>query len=152
MDFFIKFILPIITIIISVGNVCFTIFSLTRESKKYRSTLRRIYIEKIFNDYLINKIPLTRNKISYAENLGFLSLDELGEIISFLRKDILYFKYNSEKFYDELDRILVSFEDFLASKIGRKIEIQSDREDVQNKINEHIYKIYKRVDSHYSGK
>lgn len=95
MDFFIKFILPIITIIISVGNVCFTIFSLTRESKKYRSTLRRIYIEKIFNDYLINKIPLTRNKISYAENLGFLSLDELGEIISFLRKDILYFKYNS---------------------------------------------------------
>lgn len=152
MNTFIKVILPLITIGISVGNIGFTLFGFKRESKKYRSTLRSIYIEKIFNEYLIDNIPKTRNKIIYVEDSGFSYLVELANTISALRKDILYFRYNSEKFYTELDQMLISFEDFLASKMGRIIEIQSDRDDVQNKINEHISKIYKRVDSHYSGK
>lgn len=152
MDMFIKIILPVFTIIISVVNIIFILLGFKREGNKYLSSLRGIYIEKIFNEYLINKIPETRNKIIYVEKSGFSSLADLANIISALRKDILYFKYNSEKFYDELDKMLIEFEDFLASKINKKIEIQGDREEIQNNINKYISQIYKRVDTHYSGK
>ncbi len=48
--------------------------------------------------------------------------------------------------------MLIEFEDFLASKINKIIEIQGDREEIQNNINKYISQIYKRVDTHYSGK
>lgn len=152
MDMFIKIILPSITTIISGVNITFILLGFKREGKKNLSSLRGIYIEKIFNEYLINKIPETRNKIIYVEKSGFSSLGDLADIISALRKDILYFKYNSEKFYNELDKMLIEFEDFLASKIKKIIEIQGDREEIQNNINKYISQIYKRVDTHYSGK
>lgn len=152
MDMFIKIILPLFTTIISGVNITFILLGFKREGKKYLSSLRGIYIEKIFNEYLINKIPETRNKIIYVEKSGFSSLGDLANIISALRKDILYFKYNSEKFYNELDKMLIEFEDFLASKINKIIEIQGDREEIQNNINKYISQIYKRVDTHYSGK
>ena len=152
MDMFIKIILPSFTTIISGVNITFILLGFKREGKKYLSCLRGIYIEKIFNEYLINKIPETRNKIIYVEKSGFSSLGDLANIISALRKDILYFKYNSEKFYNELDKMLIEFEDFLASKINKIIEIQGDREEIQNNINKYISQIYKRVDTHYSGK
>ena len=137
MDMFIKIILPSFTTIISGVNITFILLGFKREGKKYLSSLRGIYIEKIFNEYLINKIPETRNKIIYVEKSGFSSLGDLANIISALRKDILYFKYNSEKFYNELDKMLIEFEDFLASKINKIIEIQGDREEIQNNINKY---------------
>lgn len=69
-----------------------------------------------------------------------------------MRKDILYFRYNSEKFYNKLDETLRNFEDFLSDNIGKKMDIQGDQAKFHNKVNEYLSSIYSQVDKHYSGK
>ncbi|MFK4926764.1 hypothetical protein ACI1TM_08890 [Lactococcus garvieae] len=148
---FVKVWLPIISIIFTVFNFGITIFNVKRETKKYHSSLRKIYVERIFDDYLVDKIPKLRNKIGHTEN-GFDGLIKLASVVASMRKDILYFRYNSEKFYYKLDATLSDFENFLSDNIGRKMDIQGDQDKFQDKINEYLFNIYSQVDKHYSGK
>lgn len=151
MDVFIKIWLPIISIIFTLANFIVTGFNVKRESKKYRSSLRTVYVEKIFDNHLVEKIPEIRNKIIPTTE-GFDGLVQLAEEIVSMRKDILYFKYNSEKFYNKLDGTLREFEDFLSENMGKAMKIQGDQEKFQNEINKRLSSIYKQVDRHYSGK
>ncbi|MFK4944999.1 MULTISPECIES: hypothetical protein [Lactococcus] len=150
-DNFVKIWLPIISIIFTVINCGITVFNVKRDSKKYRSSLRTVYVEKIFDDYLVERLPKLRNKIAPTEN-GFDGLIQLAEEVAAMRKDILYFRYNSEKFYNKLDETLRNFEDFLSDNIGKKMDIQGDQAKFHNKVNEYLSSIYSQVDKHYSGK
>ena len=64
-------------------------------------TLKSNYYNKIFDAYLIEKIPAARKYIRF-QNDRLVDTNELVNVLTDMRRDALYFKYSNKSFYNKL--------------------------------------------------
>lgn len=96
-------IIAVIAIIISIWSV------FRNESKQYNNK----FYDNILNNALQNDLPLLINSAIDLENMRINeeSFTKLEEFIGELRRKILVFKYNDEKFYNSINTILVDIDE-----------------------------------------
>lgn len=147
MDLNLEMVLSLIAIIISLVAIAFEFFGNQRIN---RVNLRSIYYEKIYNDFLVTKIPEARNKLIYNNN-NVSNTDELIDVLNDMRRKSLFFKYQDEKFYKRICSMLQNLEDKLVTN-GEKTLDSDEYCKFTNEVKESIEKIYKAIFDRYTGK
>lgn len=110
--------LSIIAIVISVITIFIEFYGNQRVN---RINLEANFYEKIYNEFLINKIPNARNAITYNNNI-VSGVDELIDVLNDMRRKSLFFKYKEEKFYNILCKKLQDLENELVRKSDLKLD------------------------------
>lgn len=121
------------------------------QNKKINSlNLQSRYFEKIFDEYLIKKIPESRKYIKY-HNDRLVDADRLIDTTDELKKDSLYFKYSNKEFYEKLKKNIDDLGVFLTACSNRN-ESDLDQQ-VKNllEIGEKIESIYKLINKYSTG-
>ena len=121
------------------------------QNKKINSlNLQSRYFEKIFDEYLIKKIPESRKYIK-SHNDRLVDADRLIDTTDELKKDSLYFKYSNKEFYEKLKKNIDDLGVFLTACSNRN-ESDLDQQ-VKNllEIGEKIESIYKLINKYSTG-
>lgn len=136
------FILSIFSLIVSTTTTIWQIYSNTKNN---RINLKSNVCEKIYDEYLIKKIPETRKFIQIDKEGNFIGAEQLKDTIVNMIKDSLYFRYNDESFFRSIEEKLQSLEDLLVDNINKKID-SIKYCDIINNIENKIREIYKLIE------
>lgn len=145
-----SFILSIVAGIFSIISLILTY----RQSNKHNSlNLESRYFEKIFDTYLIDKIPQSRKYIRYDHTTNKLvDIGEMMDVLGYMKNDSLYFKYSNPNFYEKFVDLISNLEDFLGN-CSNYTEVDTDKQaknilDIGSKIEE----IYSYINTYSLGK
>lgn len=116
--------------------------------KSRKINLEAEYFSKIYQEYLVEKVPKARLMICY-NNCILGGVDELIQVLNDMRRDSLFFKYQDAKFYQNICKELQKLEDKLVKKSGK----MSDEEYVMfvTELNGDIEMIYDIINRRYLG-
>lgn len=107
--------LDIIAIIISViailASVICAVIAFIQNYKINKINMKAGYYNKIFDSYLIEKIPMSYRYLIFKDN-KLSDSDKISDVLSDLLKDILYFKCADRKFYEVLKKSIEEIEDY----------------------------------------
>lgn len=109
------------------------------------------YYEKIFDEFLITKIPNGRQYLKYLDNGSFIGAEKLIETLSDLKTKSLYFKYHNESFYNELCTLIEKLERDLTDFTNISESDQDRQYKNLNKIKDEIVRIYKLIYKYANG-
>lgn len=142
-----ELVLSIIAIVISVIAIGFEFFGSQRIN---RINLEAKFYEEIYNEFLLEKIPNARNKLTYNNNI-LSGTEDLIDVLNDIRRKSLFFKYRDEKYYENLCKHLQDFEDELV----QKSDVSLDNEQFckfTKYVNDSLEEIYNIIISKYTGK
>ena len=109
------------------------------------------YYEKIFDDYLINKIPKGRKYLKYLDDGSFTGANKLIDTLSDLKNESLYFKYHNEEFYDDLVNLIETLEKILTDFSNSSEKDQDRQYKNLDKIKSKIVDIYQLIYKNANG-
>lgn len=140
-------IVSIIALIISIIAIALELYGAQRINI---INLKSSFYTKIYDDYLINKIPVARRKILYNNNC-VSNVDDLVKQLNDMRRSSLFFKYSDKNFYDGLVKKLQKLENELVEKCDKELE-PDDFCGFNESLNNQLDDIYKFVLTKYTGK
>jgi len=112
--------------------------------------LQSRYFEKIFDKYLIEKIPKARTYIQYINN-RLVDADKLIDVLDNVKSDSLYFKYNNNKFYESLKSNIDDLGKFLSECSNIDESDQDKQADNIKEIGNKITNIYQIINTYSTG-
>lgn len=136
----------IVSIISILLSFAVTAWQIAISIKVNKINLKSSVCEKIFDNYLIQRIPDARRFISFDKMGKFVGADKLIETIKSLIKDSLYFRYNDRKFYDELTEKLENLENVIVDNMDKKID-NIKQNDLTNNIEKLIADVYEIIEN-----
>ncbi len=141
-----EMILSIIAILVSIISFICTFY---QANKHNTINLKSRFYEKIFDEYLTEKIPEAMRKIYYDNNTNRLSdADNIRQVLSDLKKECLFFKYSDQKFYKSLIKLINDLEQEISNKLNNpESDNQAQSENIL-KIGNKVGKIYKYILNH----
>ncbi|MGX7202408.1 hypothetical protein BCR22_07460 [Enterococcus plantarum] len=98
--------LSIIAVIVSVVSLFWQNY---KENKHHKANLESEYFKEIYLDYLVNEIPKARKPIVFS-NGKIIGTDQMIEVLNNIRQDSLFFKFEDNKYYDQIYSKLQSLE------------------------------------------
>lgn len=105
--------------------------------------------QKVFFDYLINKIPRAQQNIKNTVT-GLTGTDLLEEELNNLRQEALFFLYEDEAFYKELCKKLQDLEDTVIKANDKKMDETKYHMFIED-VKESIKDVYVLVMKKYEG-
>ena len=112
-------------------------------------TLKSNYYNKIFDAYLIEKIPAARKYIRF-QNDRLVDTNELVNVLTDMRRDALYFKYSNKSFYNKLKEITQKIEDYIMNCGNINLEPE-EQAGVFLEIHKMISELYSVIDEAHMG-
>lgn len=133
-------VLSVIAIVISVGVPAVEYYN----DKKINSINIDIqYYDKVYSEYLLERIPECRIKVERMYDGSVLGIDDFVDLLREMRKKSLYFKFANEGFFYELRRRIQRLEDVL-TMLPDKISEEEYRT-FRSEIDKMIYQIYECI-------
>lgn len=152
MDEIILSTIAIVVSIISIIVSAITAFVAYRQNVKLnRINMKARYYEKIFDEYLIKKIPQARKYLRFDNNNRLVDSQQLSEALSALLNDSLYFKYDDREFYKKLKQFIQEIEDYVL-ECGNSVYEQEEQAQVYIEIQNKLEKLYRYINDNYTGK
>lgn len=149
-----EIILSTIAIIVSIISIivsAITAFVAYRQNVKLnRINMKARYYEKIFDEYLIKKIPQARKYLRFDKN-RLVDSQQLSEALSALLNDSLYFKYDDREFYKKLKQLIQEIEDYVL-ECGNSVYEPEEQAQVYIEIQNKLEKLYRYINDNYTGK
>ncbi len=146
--------LDIIAIIISLiailASVICAVIAFIQNYKINKINMKAGYYNKIFDSYLIEKIPMSYRYLIFKDN-KLSDSDKISDVLSDLLKDILYFKCADRKFYEVLKKSIEEIEDYIL-ECGNRQFIQDEQGKVFENIQEKLENLYAIINNSYIGK
>ena len=139
----------VITIIISIIALIISIASIHQNNKHTHLNLQSRYFEKIFDEYLIKKLPISRQYIQYI-NSRLVDANRLIDTLDEMKKSSLYFKYNNENFYKELASKIDHLTSYLTDSSNRTLD-SDEYSEVNMEVKKRIEEIYQIIHKNYAG-
>lgn len=142
--------IEIVTLLISIVAIVISIAAIKNDKKCNELNLKAIFYNKIFDDFLLEKIPEAILGVEYKDG-KFKDSKNLDDAIVSLSEKIIYFKYRELEFYNKLNRLICSIDDLLV----QFDEIDMGQEDytrIKNELEGHIKELYTMVENCYVGK
>lgn len=140
-----------LTLICSAIAIIISVIAIYQTKSINNINLSASYYSKIFDLYLIERIPETRQYLWFDSEGKLTHINKLSEVLADLKKDALYFKYNNPNFYDELCKRTDFLEDYIMELANESTDA-SIQEEKKNKISVLIEDIYCCIDNSQKGK
>ncbi len=141
-------IISIFALLLSIKTAC---DEAKRDYKITRITIEAEIYKKVFDNYLIKRIPEARGYLLINVN-NLLQDDQLLiDELNAMRRSALVFRYAKPAFYKDLKRSLQAFEDYLVSSEGI-VFVGDEKTDFLKNVQEYLTEIYDLVFNAYSGK
>lgn len=137
-----------IALIISIISI---IITYKQNQKLSALNMQSRYYEKIFDEYLINKIPKGRKYLKYLDDGSFTGANKLIDTLSDLKNESLYFKYHNEEFYDDLVNLIETLEKILTDFSNSSEKDQDRQYKNLDKIKSKIVDIYQLIYKNANG-
>lgn len=149
----VEVIISTIAIVVSVISIIVSAIA-AHVANKQNLRLNRInmkarYYEKIFDEYLIRKIPQARKYLRFDKN-RLVDSQQLSDVLSTLLNDSLYFKYDDKEFYQKLRHMIQEIEDYVL-ECGNRTYEQEDQAEVYIEIQRKLEKLYRYINDNYTG-
>ena len=142
--------MEILSLICSVIAIIISVIA-TYQTKSINSiNLSASYYSKIFDLYFIERIPEAWQFLWFDSKGKLTYINELSEVLTDLKKDALYFKYNNPNFYEELCKKTDALEDYIM-ELANKSTDASMQEEKKNGISALIENIYYCIDNSQKG-
>lgn len=138
-------ILAIVAILVSIVTSCVTI---KKERESARKDHELALFGDIYKDYLINRFPVARSKLSISEEGVLSGTDDLIDCLNSMRKDFLYFRYSDSLFYDRLKKHLQGLEDDLILSEENHFTKESAT-GFLHRVEQSIQQIYEDLSTHF---
>lgn len=135
----------IISIVSLIATILIAIWQIITTININKINIKSNVCEKIFDDYLISKIPSARKFLKFDCKGKLTGWEKLNKTLVDMKLSALYFKYNDKIFYENLDNKLMDLEDYITSLIDKKHD-STKHADIYIKIDEDIKAIYKLID------
>lgn len=140
-----------IALIVSVAAFVLSIIAMFQTKKINDINLSASYYSKIFEQYLIKKIPEARQYLWFNDAGNLSHIDSLSDVMADLKNDALYFKYNNPNFYDELGKKIDDLENYLM-ELANDCTNRDEQEEKMSEISIKIEIIYFCIDSSLKGR
>lgn len=139
----------VIGLVTFIGNI-FLYYKTRKETRHINNTNSMAkYYNEIFDEYLIDKIPSSREYIRFKEG-SLKDFRQLTDTLDSMAKKALYFKYSNQKFYRNLKKKIESFEDYLADCGNHKYD-QDEQSEIILEIGKRIEDLYCCINNSYQG-
>lgn len=135
----------IISIVSLIATALIAIWQIITNININKINIKSNVCEKIFDEYLITKIPVARKFLKFDCKGKLTGWEKLNKTLVDMKLSSLYFKYNDKVFYEKLDSKLMELEDYIVSLIDKKYD-SIKHPDIYNKIDEDIKIIYNLID------
>ena len=123
----------------------------SKTSKEYSiHSLQSRYYEKIFDEYLIDKLPKARERITYS-NKKMEGAETLIDELDKMKVSALYFKYNNEEFYKKLTNNIDIATKYISDSCNINDIDQDDQVEITSKTKEYITNIYQIIYTSATG-
>lgn len=133
-------VLAVIAIVISIGTAAIGYYY---DKKINNINIDIQYYDKVYSEYLLERIPECRMRIERKADGSLLGVDEFIRLLREMRRNSLYFKFANEEFYNEFRRLNQQLEDTL---IMAPDNINTDGyRSFRCKMDETIYQIYECI-------
>lgn len=106
--------------------------------------VNKTYHSKIFDDFLIYKLPIARQDIKFDDEGKLINTQSFVDELSNLRNNSLFYKYKSKEFYNDIKKQTQEIEDYVMNLGNEK----TDKEEQSSKliiINEKTERLYETI-------
>ncbi len=143
-------IISIISVVIAAISAGISIYTNMQNRKINSINIKARYFEKIFDKYLIEEIPKTRDYIRFT-NEGYLEdFQPLVGTLSDMVKKANFFKYDNRNFYNNLKNKTRDLEDYL-TQCGNRTYEYDEQSEVHKKISDMTMEVYSCISNYYLG-
>ena len=136
----------LLSIFAIVVSICTAICEYKTNKYMANKGLEATYYQKIFDDFLINRIPEGRKKLVF--NYKLENADFLVNSLSVLKRKIIYFRYRDKDFYSILNKQITKLEDYLVTVNNQEIDSIAIT-DILIRIDGYIDKLYEIIFQNY---
>lgn len=147
-------VVSIIALVISAITGTISILLTIKSSKQTKKindiNIKSRYFQKIFDEYLINRLPAARDYIRFDSEGRLVDSQKYVDELTNMRNAAKFFKYDNKSFYDELKKTTQELEDFLMDS-GNNVYENDEQSHVHDSIREKTEKIYACINNYYYG-
>lgn len=145
-------IIAIVAIVVGGIVALFTTFmSIRFSSRANRDTLMSVFYAETYKNYLMKRIPIAKDNISYSMLKSYLhGTEDLEQVLLDLRNDSLYFEFFNPDFYQELTMYLNSLDDLIVEK-GESTMTYQEYLQFRRQIDKYILEMYQLINKTYLG-
>lgn len=137
-------ILTILSAISAIASSISAILMYVQTIKINKFYVNQTYHSKIFDDFLIDKIPVARQDIKFDDEGKLINAQKFVDELSNLRNNSLFYKYNSKEFYNLIKKQTQEIEDYVMN-LGNKITEKEEQSKIFISINEKTEKLYEVI-------
>lgn len=137
--------------VISLIAAAVAAYSLWQTKKNNVTNIKARYYTKIFDSYLIEKIPRARRYIRFGLSDGKMrDCNKLSDVLQDMMRDALYFQYSNIDFYKELRKKVTELDDYI-NEMSNKSFVDYERIEVEKNIQEKLASIYTCIEQSSVG-
>ncbi len=145
-----EIIVAIVAVGISFIALIVSIISLVLQKKINSINLEAEYYKKIFDSFLLEKIPEQMFMLNFDNNTLSKNYKELnGTIMEMVRK-ARYFAYANPSFYKKLETKTMEIEDKLITLAARRIDRASEQKQQLIDVEELVRKLFVYINKNYN--
>lgn len=137
--------------VISLIAAVVAMYSLLQTKKNNATNIKSRYYKKIFDSYLIEKIPRARRYIRFDSQDGKMrDCNILSDTLQDMMRDALYFQYSNLEFYKKLKMMVTGLDDYI-NQMSNKTFVDYEIIEVEKNIQEKLVDIYTCIEQSSIG-
>lgn len=142
----------IISLVFSFFALVTSIVTAWLSERASRASIHADNCSKIFDEYLIEKIPKSRAGLRFDGGGKLHNGNELCEAISSMAVSALFYKYDDADFYAKLSEKCTALEDIIAEAGNYARPSEHDQQTFFKEIQESLQEIYSLIDKKRIGR
>ena len=137
-------ILTMLSAVSAIASAISAVLMYMQTAKINKFYVNKTYHSKIFDDFLIYKLPIARQDIKFDDEGKLINTQSFVDELSNLRNNSLFYKYKSKEFYNDIKKQTQEIEDYVMNLGNEK----TDKEEQSSKliiINEKTERLYETI-------
>ncbi len=142
-------VIALIAAAISLVSIVISVLAMRQTTNINKTNLQAEYFQKIFFDYIVEKIPDKAKNLRYAGKKLDGNYRELIEVVMEMVQESKFFSYAKQDFYIELKQKCEDFEDVVLNIAGNRTDVVEEQKENLVAINLELQKIVELINNNY---
>lgn len=137
---------------LSIAALIVSILAVIYSERTGRASIRADNCGKIFDAYLIDKIPKSRTNLRFGADGKLHNGNEFSDILTEMLMSALFYKYSDSLFYKNLGKKCEWIEDLIAEVGNHPIPSEHEQNKFWNDLQSELEGVYKMVEGKRIGR
>ena len=142
----------IVSQVLSLAALIVSILAAIYSERTGRASIRADNCGKIFDIYLIDKIPKSRTNLRFGADGKLHNGNEFSDILTEMLMSALFYKYSDNLFYENLGKKCQWIEDLIAEAGNHPIPSEHEQSKFWNELQNELEGVYKMVEDKRIGR